>query len=391
MLILVHNIAMDITLNKMKSEIKIIVVDDMPANLLLLEEILRIYGYQVHAFNSGRRALDAVENINPDLILLDVCMPVMDGYEVCTELKANEKLRDIPVIFVSAMSETIDKVNGFKVGGVDYITKPFQIDEVNARVKAHLTLRFQQQELQQSYNRLRELEEMRENLVNMIVHDMRSPLFGIVGMLDLMQISLKTKPEKCQQYLDATLATTHQLTEMVNSLLDVSRLEDGKMPINVSLCDVEYLINQAIKLLNLDQSDIELNIEMLTENKEILCDSGLIRRVIQHLLSNAVKFNQMGGRITVRVERIEDYMKISVIDNGPGIPIEYQDKIFDKFGQVNSQTNNRKYAIGLGLAFCKLVIQSHHGDIGVNSLPDEGSNFWFSLKENPDDIGKTEI
>ncbi len=382
---------MDITTDNSAKEIKIIVVDDMPANLLLLEEMLRAYGYRIYAFNSGRRALDAVEKINPDLILLDVSMPGMDGYEVCKELKADINLRDIPVIFVSAMNETIDKVKGFNVGGVDYITKPFQIDEVNARVKAHLTLRFQQQELQSSYIRLRDLEEMRENLVNMIVHDMRSPLFGILGMLDLMKDALTKRPEKCMGYVESTLATTHELTEMVNSLLDISRLEEGKMPINVSQCNIEYLINQATKLLSIDHSDIELKIEMLTDHPDIYCDSGLIRRVLQNLLSNAVKFSHMGGKIIVRVERPDDYIRVSVIDNGPGIPAEFHTKIFEKFGQVNSRTNNRKYSTGLGLAFCKLVIKSHQGDIGVYSVPDEGSNFWFTINDNHETIGLSEI
>lgn len=382
---------MDITNSNSAKEIRIIVVDDMPANLLLLEEMLRTYGYRIYAFNSGKRALDAVEKINPDLILLDVSMPGMDGYEVCKELKADMNLRDIPVIFVSAMNETVDKVKGFNVGGVDYITKPFQIDEVNARVKTHLTLRFQQQELQNSYIRLRDLEEMRENLVNMIVHDMRSPLFGILGMLDLMKDALTKRPEKCMKYVESTLATTHELTEMVNSLLDISRLEEGKMPINVSQCNIEYLINQATKLLSIDHSDIELNIEMLTDNPDIYCDSGLIRRVLQNLLSNAVKFSHMGGKIIVRVERPDDYIRVSVIDNGPGIPAEFHTKIFEKFGQVSSRTNNRKYSTGLGLAFCKLVIKSHQGDIGVYSVPDEGSNFWFTINDNHDTIGLSEI
>jgi signal transduction histidine kinase len=220
---------------------------------------------------------------------------------------------------------------------------------------------------------------------------MRSPLFGILGMLDLMKDALTKRPEKCMGYVESTLATTHELTEMVNSLLDISRLEEGKMPINVSQCNIEYLINQATKLLSIDHSDIELKIEMLTDHPDIYCDSGLIRRVLQNLLSNAVKFSHMGGKIIVRVERPDDYIRVSVIDNGPGIPAEFHTKIFEKFGQVNSRTNNRKYSTGLGLAFCKLVIKSHQGDIGVYSVPDEGSNFWFTINDNHETIGLSEI
>ena len=164
----------------------ILIVDDMPANLQLLTAMLKERGFKARIARSGRLALQAARNDPPDLILLDVSMPEMNGYEVCERLKADEKLVEIPVIFISALSETIDKVKAFGVGGVDYLTKPLQLDEVLARVEAHIELRRQRLELQQSYAMVRKLEDLRDSLVHMIVHDMRNLLLAISGYLELI-------------------------------------------------------------------------------------------------------------------------------------------------------------------------------------------------------------
>ncbi len=165
----------------------IMVVDDTPANLKLLEDMLKARGYQVCSYPCGRLALAAAASQSPDLILLDVNMPEMNGYEVCKHLKADAKLKDIPVLFISALSETSDKVKAFSCGGVDYVTKPFRFEEVYARVETHLELRRQKRELQENYARLRELEDLKENLVLMIIHDLRSPAALISGYLDLIK------------------------------------------------------------------------------------------------------------------------------------------------------------------------------------------------------------
>ncbi|MEI8352800.1 MAG: response regulator, partial [bacterium] len=164
----------------------ILIVDDAPANVRLLADMLKDRGYKIRVALSGELALQAAHNHPPGLILLDINMPEMNGYEVCERLKADAKLRDIPVIFISAMHETLDKVKAFSMGGVDYITKPFQTEEVGARVRTHLELHRQRRELQRSYARLRELENLRDTLVHMIVHDLRNPLSVVRGSLDVV-------------------------------------------------------------------------------------------------------------------------------------------------------------------------------------------------------------
>ena len=202
-------------------------VDDTPANLELLSGMLKGRGYKVRAAISGKLALQAARNDAPDLILLDINMPEMNGYEVCAELKSDEKLKDIPVIFLSALTETMDKVKAFGLGGVDYITKPFQFEEVEARVETHLKLRRQKNQLEENFNEQRELKELRDNLVNLLIHDLRPPLTSICGQLELIK-----EKEKAAMSADSagrlaeTLKTAKQLIQMVGTVLDKGKLEE---------------------------------------------------------------------------------------------------------------------------------------------------------------------
>ncbi len=205
----------------------ILVVDDTPANLELLSGMLKGRGYKVRAAVSGKLALQAARNDPPDLILLDINMPEMNGYEVCAELKSDDKLKDIPVIFLSALTETMDKVKAFGIGGVDYITKPFQFEEVEARVETHLELRRQKSRLQESYNELGELKKLRDNLVNLLIHDLRPPLTSICDQLELVKEKERTAMSADSAgRLAETVKTAKQLLQMVGTVLDKGRLEE---------------------------------------------------------------------------------------------------------------------------------------------------------------------
>ncbi len=202
----------------------VIVVDDTPANLQLLTGMLKERGYKVRPVPSGKLALQAAKNDPPDLILLDIMMPEMDGYEVCERLKADEKLREIPIIFISALNETMDKTRAFGVGGVDYVTKPFQFGEVDARVSAHLDLQRQRRKLKENYEQLRKLEEQRDNLVHMIVHDLRNPLTGIFSFLELaIDLGKETLTEDGLDYLQTAKRSTTEVIDMVSAVLDVEQ------------------------------------------------------------------------------------------------------------------------------------------------------------------------
>ena len=365
----------------------ILVVDDTLANLQLLTEMLKKRGYRVRPVPSGRLALQAVQKEKPDLILLDINMPEMNGYEVCEHLKADAALKELPVLFISALDETIDKIKAFTAGGVDYVTKPFQFEEVEARVQTHLKLRRLQielesrnRQLQENYDQLRKLEVLQDNLTHMIVHDMRSPLLGLTGNLELLEMDAEKKLNGDDlDLLKNARSSGGILVGMVNSLLDISRMEQGQMPLNVTKSDMDVLIQNAINSLGSLTKQVSLHYQKQSPPMMVNCDANLVTRVIANLVGNAIKFTPEGGQVTVSEESNGTEVTLCVADTGRGIPREYHAKIFEKFGQVEARQQREMYSTGLGLTFCKLAVEAHGGEIGVESEPDKGSVFWFTL------------
>jgi two-component system, sensor histidine kinase and response regulator len=356
----------------------ILLVDDTPANLQLLSGILREQGYKLRPAPSGKLALRAARALPPDLILLDVRMPEMDGYEVCERLKADPALKEIPVIFLSALSDASDKVRAFAVGGVDYITKPFQLDEVLARVETHLEIRRQRRQVQANYESLRRLEFLRDSLIHMVVHDLRSPLMMLGEFLALLEKSeSQNLSGNGSRFVVQARRSVDDLVAMVNSILDVSRMEAGELKLNRSRCQLDLLLREVAGGFELQGDSAEIALEVPEQPVEVSADAALLSRVMHNLLGNAVRFAT--GRDSVRaiVSRSGGEARVEIVDNGPGIPPEYHEKIFEKFGQV--EDNRAAIGTGLGLAFCKFAVELHGGCIGVESVVGKGSTFWFTL------------
>jgi signal transduction histidine kinase len=356
----------------------VLVVDDTIANLKLLTSLLGGQRYDVRAVTSGRQALQAVEHDLPDLILLDISMPEMDGYEVCRRLKAHERSRGVPVIFLTALTDTADKIRAFEMGGVDYITKPFQFDEVLARVKTHVTLSRTQAELSDSFTRLRAMEQLRDDLVHMIVHDLRSPLVALLINLRLLKKSAATLGEDDQEIVNASLGSVEELSRMTNDLLDVSRLEACRMPIDRAVWDLTRMAGDARSALG--SMDLGRDIEIETAGAvEATCDGALVRRVMENLVSNGIRHTPAGSRIRIAIASGDGRVRFAVHDEGYGVPPEAREKIFEKFGTVETRHAERYHSSGLGLAFCKLAVEAQGGTIGVDPRVPVGSTFWFEL------------
>ncbi len=359
---------------------KVLMVDDTPANLALLSGMLGRKGYQVTAAGSGPLALQSARDDPPDLILLDINMPGMNGYEVCTLLKSDEVLQDIPVIFLSALHDTIDKVRAFGVGGVDYIAKPFQFAEVEARVATHLELRRQKRQLQEANDKLRELEDLRDSLVHMIIHDLRSPLTGIYMSLGLIQDDRDNRlTETSAYYVQAGMNSTQKMVVMVSDVLDTSKMEAGRMKLHLAPCDLRIVVDDVIAASLSLAAQREIHFDRPQSPALVRADKDIMRRVIQNLLANALTFTKSDGLVRVVLATAHDGVRVSVQDNGPGIAPEYRNKIFEKFAQVEVRANRQRYSTGLGLTFCKLAVEAHGGRIGVDSEEGTGSTFWFVL------------
>lgn len=369
-----------------ESSADILIVDDTSANLELLSGMLRGSGYRVRPVPNGRLALMAAAKRVPDLVLLDINMPEMDGFEVCRRFKLDERLQAVPIIFISALSDTQDKVRAFKAGGVDYVTKPFQFEEVEARVANHVELRRLQRDLEgknqalaESYDRLKELERMRDSLTHMIVHDMRSPLTSVNCFLEVLKMKAAGRlDEKALGYLDKVDQQVSNVIDMVNNVLDLSRLEGGKMPVKIGVVELGSLLDQAVEGSGIHAQRVVVETGGHAKTA-VSCDQNLVVRVLGNLLGNALKFTPSGESVKVLVEVRDDDVEVSVRDQGPGIPDKYQGRVFDKFFQTDDGRQRKEFSSGLGLAFCKMALEAHGQHVGVESHEGDGSRFYFTL------------
>lgn len=354
----------------------ILVVDDTPANLRLLTTMLRRGGYRVCPVSSGPMALRVIETAAPDLVLLDINMPEMNGYEVCRRLKAKPRWRDLPVLFISALSDTADKVRAFEAGGVDYVGKPLQFEEVDARVRTHLELRRKTQALAESLARLQEMERLRDNLTHMVAHDMRSPLLAVQLAVGLLADAVAPTDALAADFAERARRGAAQVVEMVNQMLDVSRLETRTMEPNCARCDLVKIAHEAISALRPLAGGCEFRLDA-PPTLAADVDCGLLLRVLTNLLVNAMKFTPPGGEIRVALCSEEGRARMAVSDQGPGVAPEDRARIFDKFAQTS--VGAQRGGFGLGLAFCRLAVEAHGGSIGVESIPEGGSTFWFDV------------
>lgn len=352
------------TINYPNHAINILIVDDTPANVLLLVRMLNMRGYNTRSVLSGKLALQAAHAEIPDLILLDITMPDMNGFEVCTQLKNDEKLKDIPVIFISALNDTVDKVKAFRVGGVDYVTKPFQFEEVYARIQTHV--------------HLRRLEKLRDDLAHMVIHDLHNPLSVINGFLHHLETQESQHLSKStNEYIALARLSADELRYMISAILDVSKLASGEMSLKREDFDLYALIRSVIASTHPLPGNRTITLLESASYFIIKADQGLLRRIIQNLVGNALRYTPAKGDVRIIITPFANEVRITVTDIGPGIAPEFHRRIFEKFGQVTE--HDQQLGTGLGLYFCKLAVEAHGGRIGVDSEVGSGSTFWMVL------------
>jgi two-component system sensor histidine kinase/response regulator len=366
----------------------ILCVDDIAANLELLESILVPKGYTVVAAASGEDALATIRSQAIDLVLLDVMMPVMDGFEVCRQIKADEKLRNIPVIMITALTAKEDRIRGIEAGAEEFLSKPFDHTEALARIKMLLKVKgldddrsHAEAALQAANDRLSELETLRDSLVQMVVHDLRNPLTVIVNFAHILaDAEGKKLSEKGQGYIGYIIKSADFLTEMCSSILDVSKMESGLMELNLASCDFGAIAAEVVSRMEALKGERQISLALPGQPVLVIGDAQLLSRLVQNLVGNALKFVPVAtGRIDITLESWDGRLRCAVRDNGPGIPPEHQEKVFDKFWQGEAREQGVKYSSGLGLTFCKMVVEAHGGRIGVESEVGAGSTFWFEL------------
>jgi signal transduction histidine kinase len=356
----------------------ILIVDDEPINLAALEGILS-GGYALVFANNGAQAIAAAAKHRPSLILLDIQMPGLDGYEVCRRLKQDGQLAHIPVIFLSTFTDSESKVRAFELGGSDYVPKPFAADEVLARIRTHLKVLSAERQLMESYDRLKEAESLRDGLVHMMVHDLRSPLMAMMASLELLEKESGPllSPES-RETLGTTFRAARRMARMVNAVLDLNKLEAGRMSLQFQPCDLAGLLREVVDSHRDLAGSRPLTLEV-PEPVSVRADYDLLFRVFQNLISNAIKFTPVGKGIRIRAEEAEGWALVRVIDQGPGVLPQDRERIFEKFGQVGAKGQSGWASSGLGLPFCKLAVEAHGGALSLESGPGEGSCFVLRL------------
>ncbi|MBI2440714.1 MAG: hypothetical protein HYV35_05010 [Lentisphaerae bacterium] len=236
--------------------------------------------------------------------------------------------------------------------------------------------------VQDDYARLRELEALRDNLMHMIVHDMRSQLMTINSSFEILLMENDRFSRDQRRIVARGQNSCDTLVEMATSLLDISRMEAGRMPLNRVLCDIRDIAQKAVDSVAVLAGEEKLAFNVTGDSASGVVDRDIIQRVFANLLGNAIKFSPQGGTIGIDISSAGETVRVTVSDQGPGIPPECRQRIFEKFWQVESREENKKYSTGLGLTFCKLAVEAHGGQIGMESQSDQGSRFWFTLPTN---------
>jgi signal transduction histidine kinase len=370
----------------------ILIVDDEEVNIRLIKGMLAPENYNLISALSGSEALSVLASNRPDLILLDVMMPVMDGFETCKTIKQDNITKIIPVLMITALSEKEHRLKALDCGADDFLSKPVDRTELKIRVKSLLRIKEYHDELIDRYEeinkknaQLQELEEFKDNLLHMIVHDLKNPLFAISGNIELLLLDKENFSEMQSIAAANCLSSCQDLNEMVEQLLDINKLEDKKLQLKKETTDLATLVDDSLNplLKRAEEKQISINFVNANGTSTILIDSRLIRRVISNLVDNGIRHTPKGGQIEIasELEQSKNNLCISVRDTGNGLDPAYHQKIFNKFEQVNMKNQGVSVGTaGLGLAFCKLAVEAHGGQIWVESEGEgEGSTFRFTI------------
>ncbi len=351
---------------------KILIVDDDRLNLRILSGILRPDGYTLAEADSGERAIEVYAQFRPDLVLLDVMLPGMNGFETCRILHQTYAAETAPVIFITAKSESDDVVEGLAAGGIDYLPKPFRPKEALARIRTHMHNRLLVEQQRLLVEQLNKADAAKNRFLGMAAHDLRNPLASIRALSEFLRDGTVGTMTDEQIDLVKTIHTaSQQMLDLVNELLDVATIESGEMKLSLEPHNLAEIINKSVYLANIEAEKKKTFIIFDGRRPAILVklDAAKIKQVIDNLLSNAVKYSPPGSQITVELTANDNGCSFAVRDQGPGIPDNERDKLFKDFGRLSAKPTGGEKSVGLGLAICRKIVEAHGGTIKAENLP----------------------
>lgn len=354
----------------------ILIVDDSPANIGLLFDCLAREGYRPLVAQDGKSAIETARRMSPDLILLDVIMPDMDGFDTCTALKDHPETTDIPIFFMTALTDIQSKVRGFECGAVDFISKPFQQEEVLARIATHLTLQEQKKTLIIA-------NHIKEKIISVVAHDLRNPFTAIFAYLQMLTERYdQYDDEKRKAYIEKLREANQNLYSLLESLLGWITTGDGKLeyhPETVAVTDQIRLAAEASKTLA-DKKSIDLDIRV-DETLTAVADRNMLTAVVRNLLNNAIKFTPRGGRVSVLAEETRTRVALVVKDTGIGMTPKQIEMVLSGKKLPSTKGTDAETGTGMGLVICLEFIAMMGGSLSIDSGPEPGCTFRVTLEK----------
>ncbi|HSH01482.1 MAG TPA: hybrid sensor histidine kinase/response regulator [Anaerolineae bacterium] len=371
------------------TEQTILIVDDTPTNLGVIADYLEDYGFDIVTALDGEEGLQRAVQVKPNIILLDVMMPGIDGFETCRRLRANEVTQDIPVIFMTALTQTEDKVKAFSSGAVDYVTKPVQQAEVLARIQAHLTIQQQKEELEELRQReaeraeaLAALNASRERFFSIVAHDLRTPFNPLLGMSQVLMM-MDDLPEDASEMASYIYHAARSTYDLLENLLQWSMIEGGHLTYKPERIQVSEVAEEVVSLLKETATAKKIGLESeVAEDIWVEGDRNMVATVLRNLVSNALKFTLAEGEVVITAGLglgSDEMVEIRVKDTGIGMTIDEQAQLFQQVGgNTRKGTANEKGA-GIGLIICQEMVERWGGEIGVRSEVGQGTVMTFTL------------
>jgi len=362
----------------------ILIVDDVSKNLQVIGNILLEEGCEISLASDGKEALETIKSDKPDLILLDIMMPDLSGYDVCKILKSDDNTKDIPVVFLTARTETDDVVKGFQLGGEDYITKPFKKEELLVRINTHLKLKRSKDIILKQNEKLKNLNSEKTEFMGIAAHDLKNPLNAIKGLAELIlmddeEITIK----EIREYAGLIKTSSEYMLQIILDLLNVNAIEEGLISFNKTTFPINHLILLILEKFQhqADVKNIKFNYEQNDETFSVFADRTKTQQILENLISNALKFSPFNKNIRLSVfdQSESNLFRIEVQDEGPGLSKEDLSHLFGKFTRLSAKPTNNEHSTGLGLSIVKKLVEGMNGKIWCESELGKGAKFILEL------------
>jgi signal transduction histidine kinase len=367
-----------------KVQARILVIDDHAGLRKLLAIVLQTAGYQVESAEDGPEGLHMLQTCAPDLVLLDVMMPSMTGYEVLQTIRQNPATAELPVIFLTALGEKEKVVKGLQTGANDYVTKPFEQEVLLARVRTHLRIKELNDQRRRDMERMAILDALKDRFVLIASHDLKGPLGTLTSALEFLQNLIGSgdlDPDILRAIMGSMNASTAQMKSIISDFLDLHAIKAGGIELNMLPVNPNELINSIVEQFRFEaeQKCITMQCTLDPSIPVTMADPDRLLQIIANLVSNAIKYSPSGIEVQVRTFYRDNKLRVEVEDRGPGIPDDEKPYLFEQFIRLRNRPTGGETSSGVGLSIVRDLVQLHTGQIGVETTEGEGSTFWFEL------------